>query len=200
MIDFVTEHWLQIVGVVLGLLYLILEYKASIWMWLAGMAMTLFYIVIFFDSQLYASMGIYIYFLIMSIYGWGVWILRNKKAKEDTAVASIKRMPIRYLIYILVAIALVAVILFFILDHFTLNVLEISIGDAVTTSLNIIALYMAAQKWAEQWLLLIPANLISAMLLFHQNDHISGILFIVYFVSSIFGFFNWKKLAKEKEG
>lgn len=201
MIEFFTQHWYQIAGVVFGLLYLFLEYKANIWMWAAGIAMTLFYIVIFYDSQLYASMGIYIYFLIVSIYGWGMWMLKSKKAKEKSdSSASIMRMPIRNLTYVLIAIVFVVVLLFFILKEFTDNAIEICVGDAFSTSLNIVALSMAAQKWAEQWLLLIPANIVSAILLFLQNDHISGILFIIYFITSIFGFMNWKKLAAEKVG
>lgn len=199
MIEFLSTHWYQIAGVLFGLIYLYLEYKASIWMWAAGIIMTIFYIVIFYDSKLYASMGIYIYFLIVSVYGWIMWLLKHRKAKEnDDDTAAIKRMPFRKILLVVTLVIVVGVVLFFVLYSYTDNKLEISVGDAFTTSLNIVALWMAAQKWAEQWLLLIPANLISAFLLFLQDDQISGILFVIYFIVSIFGFRNWKKLAVQK--
>lgn len=200
MMEFLSAHWYQITGVVFGLIYLYLEYKANIWMWAAGILMTVFYIVIFYESSLYASMGIYIFFLIASIYGWLSWMIKHRKAKEDNKdSAPIEQMPIRRTILVVGGILLVSVILIYILSTYTDNRTEIVIGDSLSTSLNIIALAMAAQKWAEQWLLLIPANIISAALLFIQDDHISGILFIVYFVVSIFGYRNWKRLATEKQ-
>lgn len=200
MMEFLSTHWYQITGVVFGLIYLYLEYKANIWMWAAGILMTVFYIVIFYESSLYASMGIYIFFLLASIYGWLSWMIKHRKAKEDNKdSAPIERMPIRRIILVVGGILLVSVVLVYILSTYTDNKTEIIIGDSLSTSLNIIALAMAAQKWAEQWLLLIPANIISAVLLFMQDDPISGILFIVYFVVSIFGYRNWVRLAAEKQ-
>lgn len=200
MMEFLSVHWYQITGVIFGLIYLYLEYKANIWMWAAGILMTVFYIVIFYESSLYASMGIYIFFLIASFYGWISWIIKHRKAKDENKdSAPIERMPIRSIILVVGGILLVSVVLVYILSTYTDNRNEIIIGDSLSTSLNIIALAMAAQKWAEQWLLLIPANIISAVLLFIQDDHISGILFIVYFVVSIFGYRNWKRLATEKQ-
>lgn len=200
MMEFLSIHWYQITGVVFGLIYLYLEYKANIWMWAAGILMTVFYIVIFYESSLYASMGIYIFFLLASIYGWLSWMIKHRKAKEDNKdSAPIERMPIRRIILVVGGILLVSVVLVYILSTYTDNRTEIVIGDSLSTSLNIIALAMAAQKWAEQWLLLIPANIISAALLFMQDDPISGILFIVYFVVSIFGYRNWVRLAAEKQ-
>ena len=200
MMEFLSTHWYQITGVVFGLIYLYLEYKANIWMWAAGILMTVFYIVIFYESSLYASMGIYVFFLLASIYGWLSWMIKHRKAKEDNKdSAPIERMPIRRIILVVGGILLVSVVLVYILSTYTDNKTEIIIGDSLSTSLNIIALAMAAQKWAEQWLLLIPANIISAALLFIQDDPISGILFIVYFVVSIFGYRNWVRLAAEKQ-
>ena len=39
MTDFLQSHWLDITTTLLGLAYIILEYRASIWMWLAGFLM-----------------------------------------------------------------------------------------------------------------------------------------------------------------
>lgn len=43
-------EYIEIAGAVIGLLYLYLEYRASVYLWPVGVVMPLFYIYIFFVS------------------------------------------------------------------------------------------------------------------------------------------------------
>ncbi|MBS5980461.1 MAG: nicotinamide mononucleotide transporter, partial [Dysgonomonas mossii] len=54
---FIENNWVSIVGAIIGLIFLYLEYKANVWMWAASIVMAAFYIYIFYSTQLYASMG-----------------------------------------------------------------------------------------------------------------------------------------------
>lgn len=193
MLEFLTKHWVSIVGIVFGILYLYLEYRASIWMWAASIAMAAFYVFIFYDTHLYASMGIYIYFFLASVYGWIIWGIHGKN--EQTGKDIISRMPKRKVLLVIVSILVVWAIIYIVLIHFSSDMGGITVGDALTTSLNIVALWMVSRKWAEQWLLLVPANFISAVLLFMQEDILSAFLFFVFFVVSIAGYFNWKRMS-----
>lgn len=188
---FIENNWISIIGALIGLIYLFLEYRANAWMWAASIVMAVFYIYIFYTTKLYASMAIYIYFLLASVYGWIVWITRNRD--RETGEELISHVEKRYVLPIIVAIVLVFILIWLILMRFSENQSLITIGDSLTTSLNIVALWMISRKWAEQWLLVIPANLISSCLLFLQHDIMSGVLFLIFFVVSIFGYFNWKK-------
>lgn len=192
---FIENNWVSIVGAIIGLLYLYWEYKAKIWMWAASIIMAAFYIYIFYSTQLYASMGIYCYFFLASVYGWIMWALKRKK--QDTGEHIIGHIPQKFIFPIVFTILILFGIIYFILIKFSIDQSYITIGDALTTSLNITALWMAARKWAEQWLLLIPANAISSCLLFLQGDIMSGCLFIIFCIVSVFGYFKWKKMAKE---
>jgi len=191
---FIENNWISITGAIIGLVYLYLEYKANVWMWAASIAMAIFYIFIFYKTGLYASMCIYFYFLIASIYGWFMWVTRNRD--KSTGSEIITRMEIRYIPFIIVGIIATFFLIYILLIQFGNNPVHITIGDALTTSLNIVALWMISRKWAEQWLLVIPANAISSGLLFVQHDPMSGILFSIFFIVSIFGYFKWKKMAK----
>lgn len=193
MLEFLTKHWVSIVGIVFGILYLYLEYRASIWMWVASIAMAAFYVFIFYDTHLYASMGIYIYFFLASVYGWIMWGIRDKN--EQTGKDIISRMPKRKALLVIVSVLVVWAVIYIILIRFSSDAGGITVGDALTTSLNIVALWMVSRKWAEQWLLLVPANFISAVLLFMQEDILSAFLFFVFFVVSIAGYFNWKRMS-----
>ena len=55
------EHILEITGTVTGILYLWLEYRASIYLWIAGIIMPAVYIFVYYDAGLYADFGINIY-------------------------------------------------------------------------------------------------------------------------------------------
>lgn len=192
-ITFIESNWISITGALIGLIFLYLEYKANVWMWAASIIMAAFYICIFYKTELYASMTIYIYFFLASIYGWVMWIMRNRD--KDTGEEIISTVPSKYILPLALGVILTFLIIYFILIQFSQSSIFITIGDAATTALNIVALWMISRKWTEQWLLVIPANLISGILLFAQHDSMSGTLFIVYFIVSILGYFRWKKIA-----
>lgn len=189
--NFIEINWISIVGAAIGLIYLILEYKANVWMWAASIVMALFYIYIFYITKLYASMGIYIYFLGASIYGWIVWISRGRD--NETGVEIITHISKKFILPTIGAVLITFVIIYLVLNKYSPNNTIITFGDSLTTSLNIVALWMISRKWAEQWLLIIPANLISAVLLYLQHDIMSSILFAIFFIVSFFGYFNWKR-------
>lgn len=192
-LSFLSDNWISLIGAIIGLIFLYLEYKANVWMWAASIIMALFYIYIFYHTQLYASMGIYIYFFIASVYGWIVWIFRNRDKESGEEI--ITRVNQKLWIPIIIGVAAISVLIFIVLTQFSDNIVYITIGDSLTTSLNIVALWMISRKWAEQWLLVIPANLISGILLFVQQDILSGCLFIIFFIVSILGYVNWKKMV-----
>ena len=67
------EQTLEIIGTLVGLLYLWLEYRASIYLWIAGIIMPAIYIFVYYNAGLYADFGINIYYLGAAIYGWTMW-------------------------------------------------------------------------------------------------------------------------------
>ena len=59
----IMEQTLEIIGTLVGLLYLWLEYRASIYLWIAGIIMPAIYIFVYYNAGLYADFGINIYYL-----------------------------------------------------------------------------------------------------------------------------------------
>jgi len=57
-------NYLEIVGTLVGLLYLWFEYKASIWLWPVSVIMPAIYIVVYYQVGLYADSGISVYYLL----------------------------------------------------------------------------------------------------------------------------------------
>lgn len=97
------EQTLEIIGTIVGLVYLWLEYRASIYLWIAGIIMPAIYIFVYYDAGLYADFGINIYYLGAAVYGWMMWkygsFVRRKlhlRIKEGQQELPITRMPMKY--------------------------------------------------------------------------------------------------------
>ena len=69
MLNFLQNHWLDITTTVLGLLYILLEVKASIWMWLVGFLMQSLGILLYYQKGLYADCGMEFYYLVPWLLG-----------------------------------------------------------------------------------------------------------------------------------
>ena len=183
---------LEFVGLIIGLLYLYLEYKANIWLWPVGVVMPLVYIVIFYQSKFYADMGIYIYYFFASIYGCYIWSKSIKKPDEIL----IAHLPFKYwgklAAIFLIAFAAIAFVLLCFTDS------PVPYGDSFTTTLSILAMWMLAHKYIEQWLLWIVVNIVSTGLYFWKGLDITAVLFIVYSIIPIFGYIKWKKMMVEQ--
>lgn len=72
------EWW----GVVTGILCVWLAAKNNIWGWPIAIVSVTIYIFIFFDSKLYADMGLQVYFLLTNLYGWHYWSKQKTTPKN----------------------------------------------------------------------------------------------------------------------
>lgn len=182
---------IEIIGAVVGLLYLFLEYRASKWLWPVGVLMPVFYVWIFFQSKFYADMGINIYYFFASIYGWIRW---NRDRNEGTGLPITHTTKRLILPLTVIGLALFGGILL-ILTRYTDSV--VAPGDSLTTALSILGMWMLAQKYVEQWWIWFLVNLISCGLYLWKGLYPTSALFAIYAVISLFGYFKWAKLARQ---
>ena len=73
-----TLRFLDIMGFAVGLIYLILEYRASIWLWLAGLVMPAVDMVLYYKAGLYADFGMAVYYCLAAVYGFLSWKVFKK--------------------------------------------------------------------------------------------------------------------------
>lgn len=191
--EFIKQNWIELVGAIIGLLYLYYEYKASIWMWPMGILMSSFYTFIFIHATFYAFAGINIYYTIIGIYGWVIWSKQKSEGKDD--LTKITHTPTRYYLPILVITGIIFTILVFILKRYTDS--QVVYGDSFITTLSIVAMIMLTKKYVEQWLLLIVVNFVSVILYYKQELYPTSIMYLIYCIVSVFGYLNWRKMIKE---
>ena len=190
MTEFFTAHWLDIVTTVLGLAYILLEYKASIWMWAVGFAMQALGIVLYYQKGLYADCGMEFYYLAMTVYGYWKWI-HGSASKE---ALPIRHFPRRLVLPWLLLIAMVWGIIYWLLVTFTNS--NVPLADSFTTALSIMGIWALAHKYLEQWFIWIAVDVVTCALYFYKDIPFKASLYALYVVIAVFGYIKWRRMMQ----
>lgn len=190
MLEYLSNNWLEIVGTIIGFVYLWQEVKASIWLWLTGIVMPAIYTVVFYKSGLYADFGIQVYYIVAALYGFLFWKFGKKQDKPLPIVhTSVRQGVILFLITVLVFIPI-----YLILTKFTDS--TVPFYDSATTALSIVALWMLAKKHVEQWFVWIAVDAVSSALYFYKGIYFTAVLYTVYTVVAFYGYKKWNLMEK----
>ncbi len=188
----VWSNKIELLGAILGLFYIFFSIRQHILTWPIGLLTSIFYVIIFFQSGFYADMGLQVYYVIISIYGWYFWLKGNRPVNEDKIPVKTCR-NILWLKIITVTIIIFFVILF-ILKNYTNS--TVPIMDSLTTAFSISATWMLARKYIEHWIIWIFVDIVSGGLYIYKDLWPTAILFLVYTVMAFLGFIEWKKDLK----
>ncbi len=181
----VGELILEISGAATGLLYVWLEIRHRRSMWVVGIVMSLCYIVVFGVEGLYASMGLYVYYLGMSLYGWVQWGRQQQQGLRPLRITRRQAVMAGGLLVISF------VVMWLVLKHLTDH--PAPVPDAAIAALNITATWLLIHSVLEQWLLLLVANALAIGLYAHTGLWFTTGLYVVYFASSVAGYINWRR-------
>lgn len=77
-------HWTEIAGSIFAIVYLYFSIREKIWLWPTGFITSLFFLVVFFESRLYADMGLQVYYMGVSLYGWFHWAGKRQLLEPET--------------------------------------------------------------------------------------------------------------------
>ena len=181
-------NFLEIFGTIVGLIYLWLEYRASIYLWIAGIVMPAIYIFVYYKAGLYADFGINIYYLIAAIYGWFFWMWGGEKSKDLPIIHTPGKCYLPLFLIFIVSFLGIAWILIAYTDS------NVPWLDSFTTALSIVGMWMLARKYVEQWFAWILVDIVCCGLYIYKDLYVTSALYGLYSIIAIFGYFKWKKL------
>ena len=190
-----TLRFLDILGFVVGLVYLILEYKASIWLWLASIIMPAIDMVLYYKAGLYADFGMAIYYCLAGVYGYmsWKWFKRSDQRSERRGERPVTRYKRAHILPSAAALLLLWFGIWWMLTHWTNS--TVPVADAFTTALSIVALWALAQKYAEQWLLWLVVDVVCSILYVTKGIPFKAAIYGLYTVVAIFGYRKWLKMV-----
>ena len=218
-----TLQFLDILGFAVGLIYLYLEYRASIWLWVASVVMPAVDMVLYYKAGLYADFGMAVYYCLAAVYGYVAWkwpgIRRRIKltsgnaapgsevvpesvrasgnagaVMEEEAGHGITRFPRERIAPVAGIFALLWLGLWAFLSHATNSTVPVT--DAFTTALSIVALWALARKYAEQWLLWLVVDLVCCALYTYKGIPFKAAIYGIYSLVAVWGYKRWLQLEK----
>jgi nicotinamide mononucleotide transporter len=184
----VILHFQEIIGTIISLIYLYFSIIQNKWLWPLGLVSSAIYAFIFFKAGIYADMGLQIYYVVISIYGWFVWIKMQNTNSSKGTIKSV--LDSNFLIlWLLIASSVIFIILSQLLMHFTDS--TIPYIDAFITALSITATWMLAKKYIEQWLVWIIVDAVSAGVYYYKGLYVTILLYSVYTIFAVAGYLMW---------
>ena len=193
-----TLHIFDFIAAFIGLVYIYLEYKASIWLWLVGMIMPAIDIYVYWEAGLYADSGMAVYYTLAAIYGFVAWKMPRKTKNKPAQEVKISHIKKRETINATLAFAALWAVIYYILITFSNSTIPIT--DAFVNALSIVALWALAKKYIEQWLIWIVVDVVFTILAFHKGLIFKPSLYALYVIIAIFGYRKWLKTYREEKG
>lgn len=198
------DLFLEILGFSIGIVYLWWEYHANSKVWLASMVMPAISMWLYFSKGLYADFSINIYYLLIAIYGYWAWT-RNKtsgegkeaKGSDSKKVLEISHTPVWAWGVVVAATGVLWWLLWWLLSNFTDS--TVPVADAFTTALSIVAMWMMARKYAEQWLAWFVVDAVCVGLYIYKGLIFYPILYSIYTVIALFGYRKWVRLIPSEK-
>ncbi len=187
---------IEILGTIVGIIYLWLEYRASIYLWIASIVMPAIYLFVYYDAGLYADFGINIYYLLIAIYGWAAWKYGFKLFGQNDTTQNqelpITHTPVKMWVKIIGIYAILQLAIAWLLIHFTDS--TVPWADAFTTALSVVGMWLLARKYIEQWWVWFIVDVASAALYIYKDLYFTAALYALYAIVVVFGYRKWKQL------
>jgi nicotinamide mononucleotide transporter len=196
MINWLSENIIEIFGAVTGIAYVFLEIRRNILLWPLGILTSAVYIYVFGRNGFYSNMGLQVYYLLISIYGWIAWhgargMGHGEGEKSVDRGADIKRIGRGTALVCTVIAVVIWAFLWYVLDRWTDS--PVPLWDSIITSLSVVATWMLTKKYLEQWYVWIVADAIAVIVYAATGLYATAVLFIVYTVMAVIGVRAWSK-------
>jgi len=184
----------ELAAVVVTLLAVWLTVRQVIWCWPLGLVSVTMYAVIFYETRLYADMGLQVIYFALSVYGWWAW-LHGGKDHGELAVTSASWRARGALVLIGAAFA---VILGMILHRFTDAALPFM--DSTLTSFSLVAQWLATRKQIDNWVVWIAVDVAYVGMFVFKQLYLTAGLYAVFLVLAAMGFAEWKRSMDPEPG
>ena len=194
MTEFISAHWLDMLGTVTGLVYIWQEYKASEWLWITGIIMPVIYIFVYLDAGLYADFGMQVYYVIAAVYGLAAWLAKGR-SDSSTDGSGITHFPKRLILPATAAFLVLWAVIWYVLITFTDS--QVPMLDSWGNALSIIGLWALARKYAEQWWIWIAVDAELSALYVYKGIPFTAGLYALYTVMAVAGWLKWQRMITD---
>lgn len=174
------------IGFVFGIAGVILTVKENSWCFPIGLINVIVSLFLFFEQKLYSDAIQQVVYIVLLSYGWYKWI----KGEQANDLPVTKSNP-GLIIQLGILIFLLTVLMGMLFKKY--SDASLPYLDALATSMSFCAQWMIARKKLENWLIWIDVNCLYIGIYIYKHLWLYVILFFIYLLLAIKGYFEWKK-------
>jgi len=194
-----TILWREVIGNVFGLLSALGGMRRKVWAWPIGIIGNALLFTVFlgavFDTpnpvNLLGQAGRQIMFIVVSIYGWYAW-----KRRSNAGRSAVEPRWAGLRARILLAVVFVAGTAVLTPIFSALGSYAPVWSDAWIFVGSLLATYGMAKGWVEFWLIWVAVDIVGVPLLLSAGYWASAIMYVVYGVFTLTGFFVWARTRR----
>ena len=177
----------EIVAALLTVLSIWLATRENILYYPTGIVAVLMYTWVYFGAKLYAESFLQLVYLSLMIYGWYQWLHGGERKTE----LPVSRTPRWGWIAGVAAGVIVSLVTILVQLRFTDN--PVPYVDSSLMAWSLVAQWMTARKWIENWLLWLLINTVSIPLYVSRDLMVTAVLFAGLWVLAIVGWRTWRR-------
>ena len=181
------------VAAALGLVSVWLNVREDWRGWPIGAVMVALYFAVFARVKLYADAGLQVIYFVLQFYGWYEWV----RGGENKSGLAVSRAPLRVLVSCAVTGAMATVLLGTGLKRYTDQALPY--WDSGITAFSLIAQWMLAKKYLENWLLWAAIDVIAIGVYWSKHLLPTAVLYGCFLLLCLRGHQRWSMTLVEAQ-
>ena len=199
--QFFFENWLELTGVISGLLCVWLLIKEHVLTFPIGMLYASVTVIVVARALLYADVVLNLYYVVMNAYGWYYWVYGGKQLRASQGELLPQRLARSTLIRLLGITFIGSVVMGFYFARYTQA--EMAYFDSLTTVASFVAMWMSARKLLSSWVAWFVIDVVQiGLYILKGMDANSGLflyagLYGVYLLMAVYGWLQWRQRMAE---
>jgi len=186
---------LEWVAVAFGIAGVALTVRQNPWCWPLGIVNVSLFALLFWRARLYADAGLQLVYVGLCVYGWWAWVRGARGGEgQGSAPLAVSRVTSRTALALGGLGVLVALVLGATLKRATDG--DLPYWDAGTTAFSLVAQWMQARKWLENWALWIAVDLVYVGMYVAKGLALTAGLYAVFVLLAVLGHREWSKALR----
>ena len=188
--DYIAANWLEIVGLISGLLCVWLLIRENILTFPIGLIYAVVTVIVVARANLFADVILNLYYVVMNAYGWYFWIYGGGDRREASELL-VGWVPKKQWVPILLVMLGGTVLMGWYFA--TQTSADLPYPDSFTTVASFVAMWMSAKKYLESWILWFVIDVVQVVLYVIKGIEAYALLYLVYLGMAVFGWMAWRK-------
>jgi nicotinamide mononucleotide transporter len=187
--------WLEYIAVFSGIASVWFSRLENILVYPVGLLNSTIYVYLSLQYHLPGEASVNFYYTVMSLYGWYMWLKRDRQKQLVLHISHSNRTMLLYqLMFFLVFYVGIYVSLVYLKDTFFEG--AIPWADAFASATAFTGMWLMTRKKVESWYWWIATNIASIPLYFVKGLVFTSVYYLVLLVFAFFGLVEWKKRTK----